>query len=75
MSDDTNAHPEPVVVATFPDRGEAEVSRAHLASSGIEAWIVDEVEGGTLAVQGEAGVVVVVQGTDAERARQVLDTP
>lgn len=73
MTDDSSdQHPEPVVVATYPDRGEAEVTRAHLASSGIEAFIVDEVEGGMLPVDGEAGVTVLVHAQDAEVARQVV---
>lgn len=73
MSDDpSDQHPEPVVVATFPDRGEAEVTKAHLAANGIEAFIVDEVEGGMLPVEGEASVTVLVHGQDAEAARQVL---
>ncbi len=71
-SDSSGDHLEPVVVATFPDRGEAEVTRAHLASNGIEAFIVDEVEGGMLPVEGEAGVTVLVHGQDADAARQVL---
>lgn len=75
MSDDSSdQHPEPVVVATFPDRGEAEVSKAHLAANGIEAFIVDEVAGGLVPVNTEAGVAVVVQAGDAELARRVLDT-
>ena len=73
MTDDSSdQHPEPVVVATYPDRGEAEVTKAHLASLGIDAFIVDEVEGGLLPVEGEAGVTVLVQAGDAEAARQVL---
>ena len=73
MTDDlNNEHPEPVVVATYVDRGEAEVTRAHLAANEIEAFIVDEVEGGMLPVEGEAGVTVLVRGQDAETARQVL---
>jgi Putative prokaryotic signal transducing protein len=73
MTDDsTDQHPEPVVVATYPDRGEAEVTKAHLSANGIEAFIVDEVEGGMLPVDGEAGVTVLVQAHDAELARQVL---
>ena len=71
-TDSPDDHLEPVVVATFPDRGEAEVTRAHLASNGIEAFIVDEVEGGMLPVEGEAGVTVLVHGQDADAARQVL---
>ena len=73
MTDDSSdQHPEPVVVATFPDRGEAEVTKAHLASRGIEAFIVDEVEGGMLPVEGESEVTVLVHAQDAESARQVL---
>ena len=73
MTDDSSdQHPEPVVVAMYPDRGEAEVTKAHLAANGIEAFIVDEVEGGMLPVEGESGVTVLVQAQDAESARQVL---
>jgi Putative prokaryotic signal transducing protein len=73
MSDDSSdQHPEPVVIATYVDRGEAEVTKAHLSSVGIEAFIIDEVEGGLLNVDGESGVTVLVQAPDAERARQVL---
>lgn len=73
MTDDSSEqHPEPVVVATYPDRGEAEVTKAHLAASGIEAVIVDEVEGGMLPVEGEAGVTVLVPAQDAELARRLL---
>jgi hypothetical protein len=65
-------HAEPVVVATYRDRGEAEVTVAHLRANGIEAQIVDEVEGGTVPMSGEAGVAVMVPATDADSARQVL---
>ena len=65
-------HPEPVVVATYADRGEAEVTRAHLRDNGIEAAIVDEVEGGTVPVEGESGVRVLVPAADADVARRVL---
>jgi Putative prokaryotic signal transducing protein len=71
-ADSSDDHAEPVVVATYPDRGEAEVTKAHLASSGIEAFIIDEVEGGMLPVDGEAGVTVLVHARDGEAARQVL---
>ena len=75
MTDDaSDQHPEPVVVATYPDRGEAEVTKAHLAANGIEAFIVDEVEGGMLPVDGEAGVTVVVPAQDEAAARLVLGT-
>jgi hypothetical protein len=73
MTDDaSDQHPEPVVVATYPDRGEAEVTKAHLAANGIEAFIVDEVEGGMLPVDGEAGVTVLVPAQDEAAARLVL---
>ena len=73
MTDDSSGeHPEPVAVATYPDRGEAEVTKAHLDSLGIEAFIVDEVEGGMLPVEGEQGVTVYVQAGNAEAARQML---
>lgn len=73
MTDDASEqHPEPVVVATYLDRGEAEVTRAHLTANGIEAVIVDEVEGGMLPVEGEAGVLVLVPAQDAAAARVVL---
>jgi hypothetical protein len=68
----SDAHPEPVAVAGYPDRGEAEVTKAHLAANGIEAFILDEVEGGTMPVDVEGGVFVVVRAEDAELARQVL---
>lgn len=73
MTDDpSDQHPEPVVVATYRDRGEAEVTRAHLVANGIEAMIVDEVGGGTVPVEGEPGVAVLVPAQDAELARRVL---
>lgn len=72
MSDDTAEHAEPVNVAVYRDRGEAEVTVAHLAANGIEGFVVDEVGGGTVPVEGEAGVVVAVRAVDAEAARRVL---
>ena len=69
---DSELHPEPIVVASYADRGEAEVTKAHLVSNGIAAEIVDEVEGGTVPVDGETGVRVLVPGTDADIALQVL---
>jgi hypothetical protein len=72
MSDETNQHAEPVTVAVHTDRGEAEVTVAHLAANGIEGFVVDEVEGGTVPVDGEPGVVVAVRAVDADRAQAVL---
>jgi putative signal transducing protein len=71
-ADSSDQHPEPVVIATYPDRGEAEVTKAHLAANGIEAFIVDEVGGGMLPVDGEEGVTVLVPAHEAEAARQAL---
>jgi hypothetical protein len=71
-TDSSDLHAEPVVVATYPDLGEAEVTKAHLGANGIEAFIVDEIEGGMLNVEGESGVTVLVHARDADAARQVL---
>ncbi|HZB42042.1 MAG TPA: DUF2007 domain-containing protein [Ilumatobacter sp.] len=74
MSDESpDNHAEPVAVAVHPDRGEAEVTVAHLAANGIEAFIVDQVEGGTIPMDGEWGVAVVVKAVDGDLAREVLD--
>jgi hypothetical protein len=72
MTDDSSDHSEPVAVAAYPDHGEAEVTKDHLAAFGIDAFIIDEIEGGTLMVEGESGVTVFVHAQDAEAARQVL---
>lgn len=78
MSDDPNQpadhdeHGEPVVLAVYADRGEAEVTVAHLAANGIEGFVVDEIGGGMVPVDGEAGVAVAVRAVDAELARSVL---
>jgi hypothetical protein len=72
MTDESSeTHPEPVVVAAYPDRGEAEVTVAHLLANGIEAFIVDQVEGGTIPIDDEI-VAVSVRAKDAELAQQVL---
>ena len=67
-------HEEPVAVAVHPDRGEAEVTVAHLAANGIEAFILDQVEGGAIPMDGEWGVAVAVKAVDAALAREVLAT-
>lgn len=72
MSEPTDLHPEPVVVAVHTDRGEAEVTVAHLGSEGIQAFVIDDAEGGTIHVEGEGGVAVMVGAADADRARRVL---
>jgi hypothetical protein len=73
MSDESpERHPEPVVVAAYPDLGEAEVTRAHLRANGIESFILDEI-GATLPVGFEGGVCIAVHPQDADEARRVLD--
>src|SRR5262245_48611105 len=72
LTDDPAEHPEPVAVSVHSDRCEAEVTVAHLAANGMEAFIVDEVEGGLVPIEGEWGVAVAAQAQDAEPARQVL---
>lgn len=63
---------DPVVVASYPQRGEAMVSLAHLASAGIEGFVIDDVEGGSVPVDGEPGVSIAVHAQDAEVARELL---
>lgn len=75
MTDDSSdRHPEPVAVAAYPDRGEAEVTKAHLSANGIEAFILDEAEGGALPVDlaSGGGVYVVVHAPDADVARALI---
>jgi len=68
-------HPEPVAVASFATEGEAEVAQAKLRAFGIEAQLEDSVEGGTIVVEGEPGVVVAVRSADADDARRILSDP
>ena len=70
---DSELHAEPIVVASYGERGEAEVTKAHLVANGVHAEIVDEVEGGTVPVSGEMRVRILVPAVHAELARQVLD--
>ena len=72
---DGDQHSEPVAVASFATEGEAEVAQAKLRAFGIEAAIDDQIEGGTIVVEGEPGVIVQVRSSDAEDARQILDGP
>ena len=61
MTDESpDQHVESVVATSHPDRGEAEVTEAHLAANDIEAIIVDEVEGGMLPVEEESSVTVLL---------------
>ena len=70
---DTDDHSEPIAVASFATAGEAEVAKAKLGAYGIEAALDDQIEGGTVVVAGEPGVIVEVKAADAEDARRVLN--
>ena len=73
-SADPDHHANPVAVASFATYGEAEVAQAKLHGFGIEAAIDDQIEGGSLVVDGEPGVIVEVPAADAEDAIQILRT-
>ena len=72
MSADSTDHRPPVVIGTYADTSEAEITRAHLRANGIESAIVDDVEGGVLPVDTQGGVMVAVHAADEARARAVL---
>ena len=65
-------HAPPVRVAAYGTAGEAEVAAAVLRSSGVEAMVLDSVEGGAIPVQGEPGVLVEVHPDDADLALRLL---
>jgi hypothetical protein len=69
---DRDDHSEPVAVASFATYGEAEIAQAKLRGYGIDAALDDQVEGGTVVVEGEPGVNVEVRAADAEDARRIL---
>lgn len=69
---DEDDHSEPIAVASFSTAGEAEVAQAKLRAYGIEAALEDHIEGGTVVVEGEPGVIVQVPAADADNARRVL---
>jgi len=71
-ADDVNEYTEPTPVASYATEGEAEVAEAKLRAYGIDAALDDQVEGGTVPVEGEDGVVVAVRGEDAADAREIL---
>ena len=68
----TDEHAEPVAVAAYETEGEAEVAQAKLRAYGIESALLDDVEGGIIPIEGEAGVVVAVPAKDAEDAKTIL---
>jgi hypothetical protein len=69
---DGDDHSEPVAIASYATYGEAEVAQAKLRGYGIVAGLDDQIEGGTVVVEGEPGVIVEVRAADAEDARRIL---
>ena len=69
---DLDDHSEPVAIASFATHGEAEVAQAKLRGYGIEAALDDQIEGGTVVVEGEPGVILEVRAADADDARRIL---
>ncbi len=72
-ADDVSDHPEPTAVASYATEGEAEVAQAKLRAYGVEAALDAQIEGGSIPVEGEDGVVVAVRAEDAADARDILD--
>ena len=72
MSDAGADHREPVIVATFPDAGEAEVAQAKLRAFGIEAIVTDQAEM-IPTVEAAGGVGVEVRAADADDAIAILN--
>ncbi len=67
---------ELVTVVVHETRGDAEIARATLAGSGIEALVVADDEGGlNPGFYRDYGVRVVVRHSDADRAATVLGEP
>ena len=71
-ADDVNEHPEPTAVASYATEGEADVAQAKLRAFGVDAVIDDHIEGGTVPIEGEEGVVVEVRAEDAADAAEIL---
>lgn len=71
-ADDPTAHPEPASVASFATAGEAEVAQAKLRAFGVDSALDDQVEGGSVPIESEPGVVVEVRAEDAADAREIL---
>lgn len=71
-TDETDEHAEPIAIASFATAGEAEVARAKLRGYGIDTALDDQIEGGTIVVEGEPGIIVEVRAADAEDARRIL---
>ena len=53
MTSEQDAHPEPVIIASFGSVGEAEVAQAKFRAYGVESAIVDNDGGGVIPVDGD----------------------
>jgi hypothetical protein len=64
-----------VVVGNYENEIDAEVAKGHLQASGIPASIIKDDGGGMLpSLQSTEGVQVVVDKTQAEKAKEILHT-
>jgi hypothetical protein len=72
MTDEQDAHPEPVRVAAFGSVGEAEVAQAKLRAFEIESVIVDNDGGGVIPVDGDGGIELEVRAVDGDAAIEIL---
>ena len=65
---------DPTIIRTFSDRGEAEIARSLLEAVGIGAAIAaDDTRGNWPQFDLSAGVQLVVDAADVDRAHAVLD--
>jgi len=65
---------DPTIVRTFSDRGEAEIARSLLEAEGVTALIAaDDTGGNWPQFDLSAGVQLVVEAGDVDRARELLD--
>ncbi len=72
MTDANDAHPEPVIIATFGSVGEAEIAQAELRAFGVQSEIADNDGGGVLPVDGDGRIELEVRAVDAEAAAEIL---
>jgi hypothetical protein len=63
-------HSDPIAVASFATEGGAEVAQAKLRAFGMDAAIDDQIESGTVLIEGEPGVIIQVGSGDADDARR-----
>ncbi|HUC42735.1 MAG TPA: DUF2007 domain-containing protein [Candidatus Sulfotelmatobacter sp.] len=67
---------DPTIIRTFSDRGEAEIARGLLEAEGIPAELAaDDMAQTGPALDIAAGIQLVVEAEDADRAIELLDQP